>query len=263
MPISIDLSGKSALVTGAARGIGKAIAGALAEAGAAVAVSDLDAAEADAVAKAVQESTGSVAVGIALDVADPASISTGIAHAGDAIGKPDILVNNAGLYQGTPLLDTSPATWQLMLDVMLTGPLLLAQAVVPHMQQQKWGRIVNMGSQVSAVSFGEDIAYSAAKAGLAGMTRSMAAELAEHQICVNTICPGNVDTRLMHQTAAAIEERDGLEPGQFMSERDASIPLGRLGVPLDVARLVVFLASDLAAYITAQSIHVNGGLYQT
>ena len=95
------------------------------------------------------------------------------------------------------------------------------------------------------------------------MTRSMSAELAKHQICVNAICPGNVLTDLMRETGAAIEKRDGLEPGQFLRERDATIPLGRLGDPVDIANLVVFLVSDRANYITGQTIHINGGMYQT
>ena len=263
MSYTIDISGKVALVTGAAKGIGLAIASELAAAGGSVAIADLDAAEAARAAEGLQGGPDANHIGVAMDVGDSGSIDAGVVAVRDALGAPDILVNNAGIYRSTPLLELDTATWHRMLDIMLTGPLLLARAVVPHKIEQNEGRIINMGSQVSAVAFGEDIAYSAAKAGIAGMTRSLAAELAKHQISVNTICPGNILTDLMRETGAAIEKRDGLEPGQFLRERDASIPLGRLGDPADVAHLIVFLASDRGAYITGQSIHVNGGLYQT
>lgn len=263
MTYNIDTSGHTALVTGAARGIGLAIARELAAAGSAVALADLDAELADTCAHSIADEFGAEAIGIGMDVSDSGSIDSGLAEVRSRLGPPDILVNNAGLYRSTPLNDIDMQTWRLMLDVMLTGPLLLCRATVPHMISERWGRIINMGSQVSAVSFGEDVAYSAAKAGIAGVSRSMAAELAKHQISVNAICPGNILTDLMRETGAAIEKRDGLEPGQFLRERDSTIPLGRLGDPADVANLVVFLASDRGGYITGQSIHVNGGLYQT
>jgi len=263
MTYNLDTSGRVAVVTGAARGIGYAIATELATSGAAVAIADLDARASDAAAARMAERSGGRVVGVAMNVADAQSVQAGIERVRETLGAPDILVNNAGLYRSTPLMEFDAQTWQLMLDVMLTGPVLLARATVAHMIDQSWGRIINIGSQVSAVSFGEDVAYSAAKAGIAGISRSMAMELAKHQICVNTICPGNILTDLMRETAAAIEKRDGLERGQFLSERDASIPLGRLGDPVDVASLVVFLSSDRGGYITGQSIHINGGLYQT
>ena len=263
MAFSLDISDKTALVTGAARGIGFAIARELAAAGARVAVTDLDAAGAQKAAAKLNRSTGGEHIGIALNVADSESIAAGIQAIDDTLGLPDILVNNAGIYRSTPFLELEPDTWQLLLNVMLTGPVLLAKAVVPYMIERKWGRIINMGSLTSVTAFGEDIAYTAAKTGALGITRSMAAELAGYQICVNAICPGNVLTDLMKEAGSAIEKRDGLEPGQFLRERGASIPLGRLGDPVDIANLVVFLASDRGNYITGQTIHVNGGLYQT
>jgi len=262
MAYCLTTNGRVALVTGGARGIGYAIAEGLSAAGAAVAVADLDAEAAERAAATISEASEQEAVGICMNVGDPASVQAGVVCVKERLGAPDILVNNAGLYRSTPLTTLDAETWRLMLDVMLTGPLLLAQATVPGMRAKKWGRIINMGSQVSAVSFGEDVAYSAAKAGIAGMTRSMAAELARYQISVNTICPGNILTDLMRDAGAAIEKRDGLEAGQFLRERDASIPLGRLGDPVDVAHLAVFLASDQGGYVTGQAIHVNGGLYQ-
>ena len=263
MTIALDAGGRIALVTGAAQGIGFAIAEELARAGARVAIADLDGGKAAAAASRIEASTGSGHIGVEMDVADDISIQSGLAKVREVLGPPDVLVNNAGVYKSTPLLELDAGTWRQLIDIMLTGPVLLAKAVAPHMIENNWGRIINMGSLTSVMGYGEDVAYGSAKTGVLGMTRSLAAELASSQICVNAICPGNVLTDLMRAAGAAIEERDGLEPGQFLRERDASIPLGRLGDPVDIANLVVFLVSDRAAYITGQTIHVNGGMYQT
>ncbi len=257
------LAGKVAVVTGAAQGIGCSIADEMANAGAQVAVVDLDEEASIAAAERIAIKTKSRTMGIRIDVADRDSILLGLKRICSELGPPDILVNNAGLYRGTPISDTKYETWKLLLDVMLTGPFLLSQAVVPAMIKKEWGRIINLGSLASVMGFGEDAAYCAAKSGVIGLTHALAAELAKYRICVNAICPGNVDTRLMRETGAAIEKREGLESGQFMRERAASIPLGRLGDPADIAQLAVFLSSEQGNYITGQTIHVNGGLYQT
>ena len=263
MAQSLNLVDRVALVTGAAKGIGFAIARELAVAGADVVIGDLDAALAAAAADRIANETDARAYGLALDVSNQKSIERGIAEVRAEVGTPAILVNNAGLYRSTPILEITHTTWQLLLDVMLTGPLLMSQAVLPAMIDAKWGRILNLGSLSSVIGYGEDVAYCAAKSGIAGMTRSLAAELAQHQICVNTICPGNVLTELMRNAGEAIEKRDGLDPGQFLRERAADIPLGRLGDPEDIAHLAVFLCADQGQYITGQSFHVNGGLHQT
>ena len=257
----MGLEGKIALVTGGAQGIGLAISQRLAREGAAVAVVDVDKEKAEEAAQQI-ESTGAEAIAVEIDVADPLSVAEGTAKVSSELGAAAILVNNAGVYRSTPLLAVSGDSWQSSLDVMLTGTLLMTQGVTPHMVRARWGRIINLGSMMSNVAYGEDVAYCTSKSGILGLTRSLAAELARYNICVNTVCPGNVVTGMLEQTAAAIEQREGLEPGSWIKNRAKDIPLGRLGKPDDIANVVSFFCSEDASYITGQSLHVNGGLYQ-
>jgi len=251
---------KVALVTGAAQGIGFAIARMLAENGNAVAIADLNA---DKASQAAQEITdrGLEAHAVEMNVADPDSIGAGVAAAVDALGEPTALINNAGIYRGGPTLDLNLSEWHMMLDVILTGPMLLAKAVVPYMRKAGYGRIINMGSLVSHTAFGEDLAYTVAKTGIIGFTRSLAAEFASDQICVNAICPGNIMTDLLKEGGRSFEKRDGLEENSWINQAHEAIPLGRIGDPDDVANVVRFLCSDESGYITGQTITVNGGMY--
>ena len=257
----MGLEGKIALVTGGAQGIGLAISERLAKEGAAVAVVDLNKEKAEQAAQEIK-SKGAEATAVKIDVADPVSVAEGTAKITSDLGPTAILVNNAGVYRSTPLLGVSGDSWNLSLEVMLTGTLLMTQQVTPHMIRAKWGRIINLGSMMSNVAYGEDVAYCTSKSGILGLTRSLAAELARHNICVNTVCPGNVLTEMLEQTAGAIEQREGLEPGTWIRDRAEDIPLGRLGKPDDIANVVSFFCSEDANYITGQSLHVNGGLYQ-
>ncbi|MCY4209576.1 MAG: SDR family NAD(P)-dependent oxidoreductase [Gammaproteobacteria bacterium] len=257
----MSLTNKTALVTGAAQGIGAAIAQRLARDGAAVAVIDVNREQAESVAAALREA-GARAASAVIDVTDRSGVTESVAAIAAELGPPAILVNNAGIYKSTPLLDTAPETWNLCLDVMLKGTLLMSQAVAPYMIRAGWGRIVNLGSMMGNVAYGEDLAYCAAKSGIAAMTRSLGAELAKHNICVNTICPGNVLTPMLEQTGQAIEQRDGLAAGSWLQKRSEDIPLGRLGLPEDIANVVSFFCSADADYVTGQSLHVNGGIYQ-
>ena len=249
------------MITGGAQGIGAAISERLARDGAAVAVVDVDGAKAQHVSRKLQDA-GARSMAVGINVADAASVADGVAGITAELGAITVLVNNAGVYKSTPLLDISRDFWDLSLDVMLTGALLMTREVAPYMIRVKWGRIINLGSMMGNVAYGEDVAYCTSKSGILGLTRSLAAELAEHNICVNTVCPGNVLTGMLEQTAEAIEHRDGLEPGSWMRDRAKSIPLGRLGKPEDIANAVSFFCSEDADYITGQSLHVNGGLYQ-
>ena len=249
------------MVTGAAQGIGAAISARLAREGAALAVIDINSEKAEETA-AVLRSSGARSLATVIDVTDRASVTEGVAGIAAELGPPAILVNNAGIYKSTPLLDTSHESWELSLDVMLKGTLLMSQAVAPHMIRAGWGRIVNLGSMMGNVAYGEDLAYCTAKSGILGLSRSLSAELAKHNVCVNTICPGNILTPMLEQTARAIEQRDGLEADSWLQERGENIPLGRLGLPEDIGNVVSFFCSEDAAYITGQSLHVNGGLYQ-
>lgn len=256
------MTARTALVTGGAQGIGLAIARRLAEQGAHSVIADINADKAAEAAQALRDD-GLACSSVGLDVASESAIAAAIDHiTGDlGLAVPLILVNNAGIPADSPALDGPLTNWYRCLDVMLTGPLLLTRAVAPAMIAAKWGRIINMGSMMTFTAFGRDTGYCAAKAGLLGLTRSLAADLAPHDVCVNMICPGNILTDLMIETARGIEARDGLPPGSFMAERPKSIPMKRLGTPDDVARMVAHLASDAGDYTTGQAIHVNGGLY--
>lgn len=258
----MTLTGKIALITGGAQGIGLACARRLAQDGAAIILADINAEKASVSADNLR-SKGAQAISVVMDVSDEQSVTAAVEIASDEVGAPTILVNNAGIYRETPALEVDLKVWRKMLDIMLTGPLLAARAVAPAMIEAGWGRIINMGSLMSAVAFGDDAGYCTTKTGLLGLTRSLAADLGKYQICVNAICPGNIMTELMEQTARNIEKRDGLEPGTFLKERPKQIPLGRIGAPEDIANTVSYLCSAGADYITGQSIHVNGGIYQS
>lgn len=249
-------------MTGAAQGIGAAIASRLAQDGAAVAVIDINAKKAEEVAAALR-ATGIRSLSAAIDVTDHESIADGLDGIAGELGAPQILVNNAGIYKSTALLDASSESWDISLDVMLKGVLLMSQAAAPHMIRAGWGRIINLGSMMSSVAYGEDLAYCTAKSGVLGLTRSLAAELAKHNICVNAICPGSILTTMLEKVGRAVERRDGLEKESWLQKRTGEIPLGRLGAPEDIANAVSFFCSEDSSYVTGQSLHVNGGIYQS
>lgn len=254
------MNGKVALITGGAQGIGLAIARHLSGKGAHSVIADINIDKARAAADTLRHDD-LAASAVQMDVSSEDSIAEAMRLIVAEVRAPLIVVNNAGIAAESPALDMPMTTWHHNIAIMLTGPLLVARAAAPAMIKARWGRILNMGSMMSATAFGKDAGYCAAKAGILGLSRSLAADLAPHQVTVNTICPGNIMTELMAETARAIEARDGLAPGTFLADRPKSIPMGRMGTANDVARLAAFLASDEGDYITGQSIHVNGGLY--
>lgn len=258
----MSLAGKTALVTGAAQGIGAAIASRLARDGAAVAVMDINAEKAQEVAAGLS-AAGARSLPAVINVTDRDSVAEAVDRIGKELGPPVILVNNAGVYRSTPLQDASSASWDLSLDVMLKGVVIMSQEAAPHMIRAGWGRIINLGSMMSSVAYGEDLAYCTAKSGVLGLTRSLAAELAKHNVCVNAICPGSILTTMLEQVGQVVEKRDGLETGSWLDKRAGEIPLGRLGVPEDIANAVSFFCSEDSSYITGQSLHVNGGIHQS
>ena len=243
------LKGRFAVITGAAspRGLGKATAQLFAEHGATVAILDLDAAAAEAAAADL----GAGHVGLACNVTDKAACEAAVRALESRWGRVDVLVNNAGITQPLKIMDIAPQNYDAVLDVNLRGTLYMSQAVIPGMRARKSGSIVNLSS-VSAQRGGGIFGgphYSAAKAGILGLTKAMARELAPDTIRVNAICPGFIATDI---TAGK------LTPD--MKEMIlAGIPMGRAGTAYDVAGCALFLASDLAAYCTGTEVDVNGG----
>jgi 3-oxoacyl-[acyl-carrier protein] reductase len=242
---AIDLSGKVALVTGSTRGIGLAIARALHAAGAKVAIVGRDQARAAAVAAEL----GQHAAGFACDVADGAQVEAAIAAAESALGPIDVLVNNAGLTRDNILLRLTEADWDAVLDANLKGAFHTTKAVIKGMMKRRAGRIVNITSIVGLTGNKGQANYAASKAGLIGFTKSVAKEYASRGILVNCVAPGFIETDM---TAAL--------PDAARASLLEDIALGRLGRPEDVAGAVLFLASDLAAYVTGQVLVVDGGM---
>lgn len=243
------LQGKFAIVTGAAsaRGLGKATARLFAEHGATVAILDLDL----EAAKAAAADLGPNHVGLACNVTDKAACDAAVAELVKRWGRVDILVNNAGITQPLKIMEIGPANYDAVLDVNLRGTLYMTQAVIPGMREHKYGSIVNLSS-VSAQRGGGIFGgphYSAAKAGVLGLTKAMARELAPSNIRVNAICPGFIATDI---TAGKLTP-------DMLEKIVEGIPMGRAGEASDVAGCALFLASDLSAYCTGTEVDVNGG----
>jgi len=243
----IDLGDRVAVVTGSTRGIGRAIAGTLAEANARVAVVGRDRGKADAVA--AELGGADRARGFSCELSDSASVANLIEEAERAFGSVDILVNNAGLTRDNILFRLKDDDWDTVLDANLRGAFVAIRAASRGMIKRRWGRIINMASVVGIVGNKGQANYSASKAGLIGLTKSVAKELASRNVLANAVAPGFIETDM---TAAMTPEA--------RTTLTAQIPLERLGTPADIAGLVAFLASDLAAYITGQVFVVDGGM---
>jgi 3-oxoacyl-[acyl-carrier protein] reductase len=243
------LAGKVAIVTGGSRGIGYATASLLAEDGAAVVVSGRDA---DRLARASREieALGGTVLGLVADAGSRDDADRLVDAARERFGRIDILVNNAGLTRDGLLLRMKDADWDEVMQVNLRGAFLMTRAVAKTMVRQKGGRIIYITSASGAMGNAGQVNYSAAKAGLIGMTKAAARELAHWGILVNAVAPGLIDTDM----AAAV-------PAEAREALLAQVPLKRIGTARDVAEMVRFLAGDGAAYVTGQVFHVNGGLY--
>lgn len=236
-----------ALVTGASRGIGAAVARVLAEQGMRVVGTATSEAGADAIHSKLAPLSG---VGRVLNVTDPASIESLLESIRADLGEPLVLVNNAGITQDNILMRMKEDEWHQVIDTNLTALYRLSKACVRGMTKARWGRIINMTSVVGSMGNAGQSNYAATKAGAEGMARSLARELGSRSITVNCVAPGFIDTDMTRALADA--QRDTLQ---------SQIPLGRLGEPDDIAATVAFLASDSGQYITGETIHVNGGLY--
>jgi acetoin reductase-like protein len=249
--------GKVALVTGAATGIGLAIARRLARAGYDIAIADINAAGADVAAKQLQ-SDGRQAVAITCDVGNRDAAFRMAEEVTRALGDIDLLVNNAAIARLGPLASFSEKDWRDLFRVNVDGVFFCCQAVTPQMLKRRRGNIVNIASwngKLGAPNFG---AYSATKFAVIGLTQALAREMASHGIRVNAVCPGIVAGTPMRAQVEREGQAFGLPPS---SERAKMIPLGRLASPEDIANAVAFLASDEAAYMTGQAINVTGGLW--
>ena len=253
------VAGRVALVTGGGRGIGRAICLALARHGADVVVADLDGASAAAVAEEVR-GLGARAVSLTADVTRAADRQAMLDAAGQ-LGPLDILVNNAGIVQIADWFEMSEADWDRMLEVNAKSVFFMCQAALPAMLDRRAGTIVNIASIAGKVATAQfAVHYNASKAAVIAMTKTLAFIGAPHGVRVNSVCPGNVDTPMWERIDRELTGRQGQPLGAAWQAGIAGIPMGRGGEPDDVAKVVVFLASDLAGYMTGQAINVSGGL---
>jgi len=246
----MSLQGKIALVTGASRGIGRAIAISLAEAGAEVAVNYAASEQAALETAEAVRALGRRAITVKADVGDSEQVESMVGQVLEQFGRLDILVNNAGITRDNLLMRMKEEEFDQVINTNLKGVFNCMKAVTRTMMKQRHGRIINISSVVGAIGNPGQTNYVAAKAGVIGMTRSVAKELASRGITVNCVAPGFITTEMTDQLGEEVRE-------QLLK----AIPLGRFGAPEDIARIVRFLASDDAAYMTGQTLHVDGGMY--
>jgi 3-oxoacyl-[acyl-carrier protein] reductase len=253
MPIAIDLSGRLALVTGAGRGIGAAIAMRLAEAGATVVITDVDGAAAEAAAEAVR-AAGGAAHPVVLDVTDAAAVDSVMRAVRAEHGDLSILVNNAGILRNAPFAGLTIADWDAVIATHLGGTMLCTQAALPALTGTG-GSVVNISSGAVRGSNRGHAGYSAAKAAIVGLTRTLAIELGPLGVRVNAVAPGATESEMTRRTAAEL----GIDFATYVEEQSARIPLRRIGQPIEIANVVCFLVSDLSSYITGETVFVAGG----
>jgi len=245
------LNGEIALVTGASRGIGRAIALALGEAGASVAGTATTEEGAARIDRTLREQ-GYRGLGLALNVTDQTSIDGALKHLNDNLGTPTILVNNAGITRDNLLMRMKDAEWAEVIDTNLSSVYRVSKACLRAMMKTRKGRIINITSGVGAMGNSGQTNYAAAKAGMMGFTKSLAREVGSRGITVNCVAPGFIDTDMTRELDASLREH-----------LQADIPLGRFGKPEEIAAIVAFLASEQAGYITGETIHANGGIYMS
>jgi NAD(P)-dependent dehydrogenase (short-subunit alcohol dehydrogenase family) len=252
-----SLSGRHALVTGAARGSGAEIARTLAAEGAVLTLLGRDREALQRVADALPAAASHRVV--AADVADPAAVQQAFAQARAALGPLAILVNNAGAAESAPFLKTSVELWQRMLSVNLTGSFLCTQAALPDMLEAGWGRIVNIASTAGQKGYAYVAAYTAAKHGVIGLTRSLALEMARKGVTVNAVCPGYTDTDILRNSVANVVGKTGRSEADALAEFSSVNPQRRIVQPSEVADAVRWLCGEGAASVNGQSISVSGG----
>ncbi|MBB2924293.1 3-oxoacyl-ACP reductase FabG [Cellulomonas cellasea] len=244
---------RTALVTGAARGIGAATARRLAADGYQVAVLDLREADAEATAAAIRES-GGTSLALGADVADEEAVNAAVARVADELGPPTVLVNNAGILRDNLLFKMSADDWDAVLSVHLRGAFLVSRAVQQHQVEARWGRVVNLSS-TSALGNRGQANYAAAKAGMQGFTKTLAIELGPFGVTVNAVAPGVIETDMMR----AVAERTGMPYADLLAAAAKEVPVRRVGQPEDVAAAVSFFCSEGASYVSGQVLYVAGG----
>ncbi|MBO1269923.1 3-oxoacyl-ACP reductase FabG [Arthrobacter sp. PO-11] len=244
---------RTALVTGAGRGIGAEIARRLASDGFNIAAIDLDKAGLDALTSELT-AAGHRAIGIVADISDEAAVEAAVARTADEVGPPVVVVNNAGIIRDNLLFKMAVSDWDLVMNVHLRGSFLVARAAQKHMVEAKWGRIINLSS-TSALGNRGQANYSAAKAGLQGFTKTLSLELGPFGVTANAIAPGFIETEMTASTAA----RMGVSFEDFTAKAAAAIPVRRTGKPADIANAVSFFASENAGFVSGQVLYVAGG----
>lgn len=253
MALPGSLAGRTALVTGGGRGIGRAVAERLARAGARVVVAGRTQRELDEVASAVH------GVGLRLDVADRASVAAALVELRERAGHVDILINNAGAAESAPFDRTGDELWDRMLAVNVTGAFLLTRALLPPMIAAGWGRVVNLASNAGLTGYPYTAAYCASKHAMVGMTRAIALEIARTPVTINAVCPGWVATRMADEAIDRIAAKTGKPAGDARAALEAMSPQRRLVEPEEVAHVVAALCDDLARGVHGQSIPIDGG----
>jgi 3-oxoacyl-[acyl-carrier protein] reductase len=248
--MELSLDGKTAIVTGAGSGIGAAIAARLSAEGANVVVSDINLEAAEAHAETILKSGGE-ALAVKANVVDEAEVNAMVEKTVAAYGTVHILVNNAGLTRDMRITKMTESDWDIVLDVILKGSFHCTKAVLPHMNEQKWGRIVNISSRAHLGNPGQ-ANYSAAKAGIIGFTRAMSLEAGRNFVTVNAVAPGIINTEMVRSLPHWEKIRENAEK---------TTPIPRVGEPEDVADAVAFLVSERAGYISGDVLHVTGGRY--
>lgn len=244
---------RTAIITGAGRGIGAATARRLSSDGFAVAIVDLDLESAQAIALSIT-TAGGTAIAVEADVSQETSVAHAVQSTVDALGPPQVLINNAGIIRDNLLFKMSVDEWDSVMSVHLRGSFLMSKMVQQHMVAGRWGRIVNLSS-TSALGNRGQANYAAAKAGLQGFTKTLAIELGPFGITVNAIAPGFIETEMAAATAA----RMGVPFAEFLAQGAAAIPVRRVGQPEDIAATVAFLVREESSFVSGQVIYVAGG----
>ncbi len=247
--MKIDLKGKVSLITGAARGIGRAIAEKLSEAGSNVVIADIMSKEAESTAMEIKDKYGNKTFPITMDVSKFDSVEKSIKSIINSFGKIDILVNNAGITRDSLIIRMTPEDWDIVLNINLKGTFNCTKSVSTYMMKEKYGRIVNIASIIGLVGNPGQANYSASKGGVIALTKTTAREFASRNIRCNAVAPGFIDTEMTQKLPEKVKE-----------EMIKSIPMKKYGTPEDVSNAVLFLVSDLAEYITGQVLCLDGGM---